>query len=224
MNLPVLLSTKKLTLSQKELLLNAHFRLIEYDAIAIEYLKFNAPEVIENAIFTSQNAVRSFIENESAKSTILNCFCVGEKTKALLVKNCQKVMKMASNSKELGDFIIEMDKNEPFYYFCGSRRRDELPNLLKSSKIELFEVKTYKTTLKPRIFTQKPDGILFFSPSGVESFKQENSMQNAVAFCIGETTAEEAKKHTDRIVIANSPTVESVIAKAAKKLQIQKNR
>lgn len=220
MSSPKLLSTKKLTLAQKELLLNAGFGLVEYDAISIESLKFDVPKKIENAIFTSQNGVRSYFRNKTKNSTIQRCFCVGEKTKLLLEENGQKVIKIGQNSSELANFIVKNVKNDSFYYFCGSNRRDELPIMLKSKKIEFFEVKTYKTTLKLKHFGQNFDGILFFSPSGVQSYKAENSMTGAYAFCIGETTAGEAKKYTDKVVIANSPSIESVIAKAAKTLQI----
>ncbi len=223
MNEPKLLSTKKLTLAQKELLLNAGFGLVEYDAISIEFLKFDAPEEIENAIFTSQNGVRSFFGNRSKNSSIMNCYCVGEKTKALLIENGQNVVKMAQNSSELGQFLVKTAQNKSFFYFCGSNRRDELPELLKSTKIELFEVKTYKTELKPKHFGQKFDGILFFSPSGVQSYTMENSLTEETAFCIGDTTSNEAKKHTDKVVTANSPSVESVIAKTAKTFQIQRS-
>lgn len=68
-------------------------------------------------------------------------------------------------------------------------------------------------------FAQKWDGILFFSPSGVESFVLENNLANSAVFCIGETTAAAAKKYTSSVIVANSTTVESVIAKAVKALK-----
>ena len=218
------LSTKKLKPNQRDLLLGSGFSLVDYDAIEIEFLDFKMPSEIKNAIFTSQNSVRALINNSGFAPSQweragMRVFCVGQKTKALLEENELKVINMAQNSAELGDFIIKKFKNETFHYFCGSERRDELPELLKASKIELFEVKTYKTTLKPKKFDQKWDGILFFSPSGVASFAAENNMNNSTAFCIGKTTAIEAQKYTSNIVIANSTSVESVIAKAVKTLK-----
>nr|MBX2828949.1 uroporphyrinogen-III synthase [Flavobacteriaceae bacterium] len=67
-------------------------------------------------------------------------------------------------------------------------------------------------------FDQKWDGILFFSPSGIKSFLSENTMGNAIAICIGETTASEAKKYTRNVIVANATRIESVIAKAVKTL------
>lgn len=210
------LSTKKLSLSQRELLLNAGLQLVEYDAIKISYLTENLPKKVKNGIFSSQNGVKSVFLNKKEPFTIENCFCVGDKTKALLEKNSQRVLKKASNSAELGQFIANNYKNEIFHYFCSAIRRDELPEIIKSSENEIFELKTYKIEPNLKKFEQKWDGILFFSPSGVQSFASENSLENTYSFCIGETTANEAKKFSKNIIVANTTTIESVIAKAAK--------
>ncbi|MFC7356283.1 uroporphyrinogen-III synthase [Jejudonia soesokkakensis] len=218
----IVLSTKKLLLNQKELLLNAGVTFVEYDSIKIDFVDFELPQKVQLAIFTSQNGVISFLNSQSGSNrnwSIEKIFCVGDKTKKLLEENGLKVVKTAQNSSELGSFIAKRYKNEQFYYFCGSKRRNELPEIINASENELFEVKTYKTTLNSKKFDQNWDGILFFSPSGVASFTMNNKMNNSVAFCIGNTTASEAKKHTDKIVLANTTTVESVIAKAVKTLR-----
>nr|MBX2828785.1 uroporphyrinogen-III synthase [Flavobacteriaceae bacterium] len=187
------LSTKKLSLSQKELLLNSGMRFVEYDAISIIPLEFEAPRKVDNAIVTSMNGTKQIFNSETIVS---NWFCVGESSATFLKENDQNVVKIGENSSKLADFIIKNHKNDIFHYFCGAQRRDELPDLLKSEKIDFFEVKTYKTEQKHHKFDQKWDGILFFSPSGIKSFLSENTMGNAIAICIGETTASEAKKYT----------------------------
>ncbi len=219
------LSTKLLSPSQKELLLNGNTAFVEYDAIAIEFLSFKWPKNAKNVIFSSKNAIKSLKRSDFASilGEIENCFCVGDSTKALLEKNGQKVTKMAKNASELADFIKKSYKNESFYFFCGNMRRDEIPSISKDSKNTVFEVKTYKTTLKPIKFDRKFDGILFFSPSGVQSFTSENIIDTIPVFCIGDTTASEAKKHTENVIIANTASVESVIAKAVKTLKNDKN-
>jgi len=214
-----ILSTKKLNASQRELLLNSGMSFVEYDAIDIEFIDFQAPSKIENAIFTSRNSVNSFFKNEDRSNSILNSFCVGEKTETILLKNDQNVVKTSQNASELAHFIIKNHKNDAFLYFSGTRRREELPKTLKKANMDVFETKTYKTELKSMKFDQKWDGILFFSPSGVESFVLENKLANSTVFCIGETTAAAAKKYTSSVIVANSTTVESVIAKAVKVLK-----
>jgi len=214
-----ILSTKKLSVSQRELLLNSGLSFIEYDAINIEFIDFEVPTQIDNAIFTSRNSVNSFFKNGDRSNLIQNSFCVGEKTEALLLDFGQKVVKKAENASKLAHFIIKNHQNDEFLYFSGTRRRDELPEILKKDKIDVFETKTYRTEIKTMKFAQKWDGILFFSPSGVESFALENNMVNSTAFCIGETTASEAKRYTNNVIVANSTTVESVIEKAVNALK-----
>lgn len=63
----------------------------------------------------------------------------------------------------------------------------------------------------PQHFEQNFDGILFYSPSGVQGFCKENELKDSTAFCIGTTTAAEAKKHTDKVVISKEPTVKGLV-------------
>ena len=214
-----ILSTKKLSTVQKDQLLQEGVCVVDYDAIAITFLDFEAPEVIDNAIFTSQQAVRSFLKKSQGVLSIKNCFCVGQKTKSLLEENGLKVIEIGQNATELAQNIVKNYKNSVFYYFCGTIRREELPKALKSEKISLFEVKTYKTVLKTNKFDQNWDGILFFSPSGVASYISENKHQtNTHAFCIGQTTAASAKKHFKNVVVAPTNTIESVLEKTIEAL------
>ena len=68
-----------------------------------------------------------------------------------------------------------------------------------------YETKYNSDTLEAPV-----KGILFYSPSTVDSYLKQNKA-HGVAFCIGETTAKEAKKHFKDIRVAKVPTVESVI-------------
>jgi len=214
------LSTKKLSPSQRDLLIHAGVSLVEYNAIHIEFVPFDSPQTIENAIFTSQNGVQSFFD-DVCSSTVENCFCVGEKTKALLEENGQKVIKMTEYASELSEYLVKNHKKDSFHFFCGNIRSDVIPSALKENNIAFEEIEVYKTTLSPKKFERQFDAILFFSPSGVRSFYEENnsSKVHSIAVCIGTTTAQEAKKYSDKIVISNSTIVESVIAKIVKILK-----
>ena len=55
------------------------------------------------------------------------------------------------------------------------------------------------------------DAVLFYSPSGVQSFIEDNETNESIAFCIGQTTANEAKKHFSKVEMSSMPTIESVI-------------
>src|SRR5690554_3464956 len=106
------LSTKKLAENQRSLLLNASLTLVEYNAIKIDFVPFEVPENIGNAIFTSQNAVLSI---QNSEFRIQNCYCVGEKTKQLLEKNGFRVIKNTEYASELADYLVKHHKNETFH-------------------------------------------------------------------------------------------------------------
>ena len=219
-----ILSTKKLSASQKKMFQNNTISVTDYNAIEIKSIDFESPKKVGYGIFTSQNAVKAFFSGHNRNtSTIETIFCVGEKTKSILEKNEQKVAKMMKNASELADFIKKTHKTDTFYFFCGNLRREEIPSSLKNEKITLFEVKTYETRLKTFKFDQKWSGILFFSPTGVTSFCMENDIENSAAFCIGKTTSSEAKKHSSNIFEAEKTTIESVLEKAISTLNKTKN-
>ncbi len=75
---------------------------------------------------------------------------------------------------------------------------------------ELQIIEAYYTELKSFSFLGRFEAALFFSPSGVESFFNSNSLEG-VAICIGETTQTEALKHTSNTLVAQTTTIESVV-------------
>ncbi|MGW9684736.1 uroporphyrinogen-III synthase [Flagellimonas sp. 2504JD1-5] len=211
------LSTKILTPSQKELLLNSGIGFVEYNALEFEFLDVEIPTDCSNLIFTSKNAVKAFLKlSDEPNFSNYHAYCVGEKTKSFLEENGLNVVKMAQNASELGDFIAKNHKNTNFLFLSGNQRRSELPELLEKNNIRYKEVQIYNTHLRPKKFNRIFDGVLFFSPSGIRSYFQENEIGQSWAFCIGPTTASEAKKHTDQIIIANKPTVENVLVQVIK--------
>ena len=96
-------------------------------------------------------------------------------------------------------------------YFCSDLRLDDLPTILKENNITVNEVEAYQTKLDSFKIDDTVEGVMFYSPSTVQSYKQENNVEDTIAFCIGETTAKEASKHFKDVRIAKVPTVESVI-------------
>jgi uroporphyrinogen-III synthase len=214
------LSTKILTPSQKELFLNSGLGLVEYDALKIEFLDTKIPLDHQNYIFTSKNAVHAFLQQtKGLDRSPFRCFCVGEKTKSLLESNGLQMVQMTEYASDLGQFIVENHPNEAFVFICGQQRRDDLPQILSKNNIWYKEVVVYRSSLNSRVFFTDFEGILFFSPRGIQSFLLENTLKNSTLFCIGETTAAEAKKHSENIKIANKPTVENVLVQAIKELK-----
>ena len=166
-----ILSTKTLLSNQREALVNANFNVIEADFIKTKSNPFQLNEINENLIFTSQNAVQSFLldpRSEALKSK--NVFCVGLKTKIMLSESGYNVVAYTGN-----------------------------------------EIQVYETTLTPQKIKTPVEAILFFSPSGIESYLKENKIKNETCFCIGTTTASALEGITKNIVVADQPTIEDVI-------------
>lgn len=210
------LSTKKLLVNQKQFLLNANISLVEADFISINQKKVNIETINENLIFTSQNAVLSLIENLEGTDTIellkkKNVFCVGMKTKGLLEENGFNVIAYTVYAADLAEIITLIYGKEKFTFFSGNLRRDTLPEALKEAKIVFNEIEVYQTILNPQKVNGTFDGILFYSPSGIQSYLKDNKINKETCFCIGTTTADALENVTNNVIIANQPTVENVI-------------
>lgn len=209
-----ILSTKKLLSNQKQFLLNANFSVVEADFIKTQNKPFELKNINDNLIFTSQNAVHSLVENAQElipKLREKNVFCVGLKTKALLEENGFNVIAYTGYAADLAEIIGLIYAKESYTFFSGNLRRDTLPNTLKEASIKFNEIEVYETHLTPQKISTPLDGILFFSPSGVESYLKDNKIKKEICFCIGTTTAEALENSTKNIVIANQPTVENTI-------------
>ncbi|HSP83445.1 MAG TPA: uroporphyrinogen-III synthase, partial [Gillisia sp.] len=122
--------------------------------------------------------------------------------------------------KDLAEILSTRYSNRNFTFFCGDKRRDDIPLILKEKNIAVLEIEVYKTQLVPKKFDQKFDGILFFSPSAVQSFMMANHPGESSVFCIGTTTASEAENFTKNILIATKPSIENVIVQVVKKFRI----
>ena len=211
-----LLSTKKLLVNQKQFLLNANISVVEADFISIKQQKVAIEIINENLIFTSQNAVLSLVENLEKTDTLdllrkKNVFCVGLKTKALLEENGFNVIAYTGYAADLAEIISLIYSKEKFTFFSGNLRRDTLPEALSEAEVVWNEIQVYETVLTPQKISGTFDGILFFSPSGIESYLKNNKITKETCFCIGTTTAEALENITNNVIIANQPTVENVI-------------
>jgi uroporphyrinogen-III synthase len=209
-----IVSTKKLSMQLKQQVMSANFSIDEEDFIAVQNKKFTIDKLNEFTIFTSKNAVESVLANlDIAHIKTKKCFCVGEKTKGLLYDNGFEIEKNLDYAAELASVICNQYFKSSFTFFCGNLRKDILPEALLLAEINFDEVEVYETILTPHKLDYTPNGILFFSPSGAESFMEVNCIEDEICFCIGNTTAEALKYATPNIIIANQPTVESTIMK-----------
>src|SRR5690606_39622859 len=96
------LSTKKLNSNQKQFLLNAGFSVIEADFIKITFVAFQLKTIPTLLLFTSQNAVKSILQNEDIETLKeIPAVCVGSKTKQLLQEIGFEVLEVQEYAKDL---------------------------------------------------------------------------------------------------------------------------
>ena len=207
-----ILSTKILSPIQKTALENANFNVTEADFIRTEHQDFDLKDIHNNLIFTSQNAVQSvLLHSKCEQLKTKNVFCVGLKTKILLSENGFNVDVYTGYAEDLAEIITLIHSSDSFTFFSGNLRRETLPKALKEANIKFNEIKVYETTLTPQKIKGSFDALLFFSPSGVESYLKDNSIKKESCFCIGDTTASALLKITKNIIIPENPTIEDVI-------------
>lgn len=207
-------STRKLTNSQLQLF-NDGIRVASEDFIKISPNRISKTVLnseIENVIISSKNTVETLLSMVAADTLrFKNIYCVGRKTKRLIEQKIGKVKHTESNAIKLGNYLAENLGGAEVTYFCSDLRLDALPRILTENEINLTEVETYQTKYSPSKVADGVREVLFFSPSAIQSYMLENTVDK-VAYCIGETTASEARKHFEEVRVARIPTVEGVIA------------
>ncbi|WP_417201240.1 hydroxymethylbilane synthase [Bizionia sp.] len=206
-------STKRLTEDQRLLFHNdvvadsSDFAKINLNRIHPSILK----KEIENVIITSKNGVESLTTNYSATELqFKNIYCVGRRTKRMIEKRIGPVKFAANYAQDLAEHLVEFMEGTEVTYFCSNLHLDTIPTILAENNITVKEVEAYETKYDGKVIADSVEGVMFYSPSTVESYIQKNKAKG-VAFCIGTTTADEAKKYFKDVRIAKVPTVESVV-------------
>ena len=89
-------------------------------------------------VFTSGNAVNAVHEYVQHKKINWKIYCIGNATRLLIEKLFAgaTIIATADNATALAEKIIaDKHLNKPLYFFCGDKRRDELPQLLLKNNI-----------------------------------------------------------------------------------------
>lgn len=168
-------------------------------------------------VFTSMNAVEAVANFQELNNPAWEIYCIGTTTNKLVSKYFgeDKITGTANDAAELATLIAEEDNTDEVIFFCGDQRRDELPAILHSNGIEVNEIVVYQTITVPHKISRDYHGILFFSPSAVASFFQQNKLSaTTILFAIGNTTANEIRKYTtNKIIISDEPGKENLVKK-----------
>lgn len=166
-------------------------------------------------IFTSMNAVEAVASKLEGHQPNWRIYTMGTSSQQLIKKYFgeESIAGTASSATELAELIAEENNSTEVIFFCGDQRRDELPEILKANEIEVYEIEVYSTIATPHKLSKRYQGILFFSPSAVQSFFTNNSLDNKeILFAIGTTTAATIKKYsTNKIIISEAPGKENLV-------------
>ncbi|WP_282054095.1 hydroxymethylbilane synthase [Maribacter luteus] len=206
-------STKKLTQDQRFLFKN------ELQVDSEDFVKTSPNRIpakvlkakMQNVIITSQNAVEALLTNVSAQELQFeNIYCVGRRTRRLIEDRIGKVKHFEKNAKKLAEHMVDHLEGTEVTFFCSNMRMDDVPDILTNSGITVNEIEAYKTKFTPVAVPENVKAVLFFSPSTIESYLELNTPDKQ-AYCIGESTAKEARKHFSQVLVAKIPSVESVV-------------
>jgi uroporphyrinogen-III synthase len=221
-----IVSTKRLQPAIKAQLLSQHIAVTDYS-----FIKTTAGDykVIKDVllqkhchyVFTSSKAVEVIAEAlryykmQMPENAVV--YSLEGKTQKTLLSFGIKPILTATSAKQLAQMIVRKGLSKSIHFFCTDIRRPELPEILKAENIAVNEAIIYTTDLTPHKIEVDYSGILFFSPSAVQSFFSENKLSKlAACICIGRTTADAVKKYNKKaiILVADKPLIHSMISKA----------
>jgi uroporphyrinogen-III synthase len=172
----------------------------------------------QTVVFTSERAVESVAGVLGDPGPVWNIYSLGTATKRSVEKHFHQsiIGGTADSAGALAELIVGQKNIFSVIFFCGDKRRPELPDKLRAGHIQVNEVEVYKTLATPRVTVLHYAAIIFFSPSAVKSFFSVNKMSaETLCFAIGQTTAEEIARHTsNKIIISGEPSKEALVRRA----------
>ena len=174
----------------------------------------NALSKSATVVFTSMNAVDAVAKHLNGHTPQWNIYSIGTTTDQLIKKYFGEglITGTAYNAADLAALIVKDRFIDEVIFFCGNQRRNELPDMLRNNDIMVHETEVYKTIAVAHKINRAFNGILFFSPSAVESFFLNNSInEQTILFAIGNTTADAIKQFTgNKIIISATPGKENL--------------
>lgn len=219
-----ILSTKVLSQESVSMLENKGASVFQHNFIKTESILTDADAGLVNSlaqqrlhvIFTSANAVHAVAEKLQFQPK-WKVFCINGKTRKTIEKLFTKVEILDSSptGELLAEKILAHSDVRHIVFFSGSRRLDTIPDALLHAGFNLQEIVVYKTSLTPVRLDENFSGILFFSPSGVESYFSVNRISKETAlFSIGPSTTKALKNYSGNISECSFPSEEELAGAA----------
>lgn len=197
---PRILFTTQLSEQRRTELENGKFLIESEPFITFEYLmpalwRSEVPENADAWIFTSKKAVKAVSPVILDLELPRHIFAVGAKTGEKLQELGLKVsIPEEYNAKSLAAMMRQLEFQN-VVYFCGNLKAANWNRLL-GDDVNLSSIEVYNTKLTSHKMDDLNDfdGIVFMSPSAVDSFSRQNTISDDMqVFCIGPTTEEAAR-------------------------------
>ena len=171
-------------------------------------------------VFSSKNAVNAVAAMVGEVDAEWKIYCIEGATKEAAENEfgANKIVGTARNAGALARTMLEQQGISTVVFFCGDRRLDTLPDMLRSNSVEVTEVVVYNTLPSPQKIVDDFDAVAFFSPSAVRSFFTMNVLSDKVCcLSVGNTTSDAIRRYTpNKILAAESPSEEVIIDMAIK--------
>lgn len=213
----IVTSCRMISSENHHLAMSRGIRIIDHNFLSFEYLDTKEiRSVLENEsvplVFTSKHGVIAFNRIFSGSASGRSCFCIEGETSAAADELGFDLLAKAEDATSLARMIIAL-QTVSLIFLCGSMRRHELPQLISEAGIEMRELKIYEKRMLLETVSESYDGLMFFSPSQVDAFLQNNEIDNsATLFCIGKTTAAHLKESGfSRIVLSESSSEKAMV-------------
>ncbi len=163
-----------------------------------------------HVVFTSANAVHAAADYMDAYPAEWQVYCLDGATRHAVEQRLhidRRFITTDTHAKTLAAQIIATGNVPAVVFFCGNKRRGELPDLLRQHGITVEEMVVYETAEAPVAVEKEYDGIFFFSPSAASSFFSMNKLPaHTVCFAIGQTTASALEPFTNNRIIVSTGT------------------
>lgn len=189
-----------------------------HDVISIQYLPFTREvKPQQHLIITSLHAAKVIVQHTPVHILhTCSIYCVGTQIRDYISTHCRATIVLCMPyARELASAIVEEYKHVSFAFYCGRKHLKDLPDVLSENHVKCHTCEVYDTiAVSTPTDTSGVDGIVFFSPSGVDSFFQSNALPSStMCFCIGTTTALQLTSFVkkERILTSAHPSVKATL-------------
>lgn len=223
-----ILSTKSLSTNAIEYADTLGVKINCVDFIQTEAVHFDEQQInwntLDAVVFTSSNAVRYFFgEGGGRVPAGKTIFSLSGKTAAELKEYGITPTFTAINAAALAGAIIGVKAVKNLLHVCGNLKLETIETQITSAGINYHPLVVYNTYYgDAQPLTEQYDGIMFFSPSGVQSYLRGNSIQPDVIYCcIGQTTADSLRALNThaQIIVPEIPSPEAMTVEVARYFQ-----